>query len=218
MKNKKAIRQTGSPDNLCARIKEDAMNESKKIIALVEEKAAQIIEAAEKEAFDLSTRVLEQAHQEAAGQEKVALSTLNLETRKIKLLEQEKIVNLVIEELSKKAAEFRSRKEYPGYLKDLIIEASLVVDCKEMDIMGSISDTNILNRHFIDKIEKELKEKYSKDISLEFIADDTIKDIGVVLKSRDNRIEYENTFTARLSRTYDEIRIDILKEAFKENA
>jgi len=218
MKNKKAIRESGSADNLCASIKEDAINESKKILALAGEKAAQIIELAKKEALDLSVKLLNQARLEAARQERVTLSKLNLEIRKIKLLTQEKIVNLVIAELKKMAAELRSQQEYPGYLKNLIIEAALVVDCGEIDITGASSDTDIFTQNFIAALEKELKEKYSKEISFKFSADDSLKDIGVILKSGDNRIEYENTFSARLARSYDELRVDILKEAFKENA
>jgi len=218
MEKKIKISQQDSSDQLCANIKEGAEKESKKILDKTGEKTAEIYNSGKARAEELRREIFKSAQEEASLKERKILSTLNLEIRKITLGAHETIVNLVLEEIKKKTAQLRSSKEYPQLLKKLVMEAALAIDCKEIEIMGPVSDEGIFNKTFIEDIEKELKNKYSTDISLEFKKSDLIKDTGVALRSKDRRIEYDNTFGARLNRLYDEIRIDILKEVFGEDA
>lgn len=214
MKKKIETEQLDSSDNLCAKIMEDAQKESKLILDKTQEKVRELFEKNKKEIEEIGNEILKTAQDMATARQVRILSTVNLDERKIVLNAKEKIANLVFEEVKKKAAKFRFSKEYPQYLRNLVIEGTLVIDYSEIEITGSSSDENIFSPPFIDEIQKELKNKYSQDISLEFKKDDSIKDIGVILKSKNKRIEYDNTFSARMSRVYDEIRADILTRIF----
>lgn len=217
MEKKIQTAELENSDNLCGRIIEDADKESQKILDKAREKVNEIFENNKKEIEQARAEILKTAQAKASANQTRILSTLNLDERKIILNAKENIFNQVIEEVNKKASGFRFAKEYPEYLKNLVIEGALVIDYKEIEIIANSLDANIFSETFMDGIRNELKNKYSRDISFEIKSDGRIKDIGVILKSKDKRIEYDNTFSARVNRVYDQIRIDILTQIFGEN-
>ncbi len=145
MEKKLQTAELENSDALCARIIEDADKESQKILDKAREKISEIFENNKKEIGSARAEILKTAQAEALAKQTKILSTIKLDERKIILNAKEKIFNQVIEEVNKKALNFRFSKEYPEYLKNLVIEGSLVIDHKEIEIITNSSDVNIFS-------------------------------------------------------------------------
>ncbi|MDP2923179.1 MAG: hypothetical protein Q8O30_05595, partial [Candidatus Omnitrophota bacterium] len=87
-----------------------------------------------------------------------------------------------------------------------------VIDEQKVDIFYSFLDEGIFSDVFIKDIQEACRKKFRKDISLTFQKND-FKDIGVLANSADKRLMYDNRFLLRLKRMYDDIYMQLLKEA-----
>ena len=204
-------------DGLCVQIIRDAEKEAKEILAQAKAQVDQILSKNGAQIDQMRRQVLDAARIEAAALERKLLSMVNLETRRTILTAREKVLDQVMDGIKARAASVRSSSEYPQYLKQMIVQGALVLDCDRIDILAAACDKSIFVPSFLDEIKRLLKEKHSKDIVLGLDLSEDLKDIGVVLRSKDRKMEYDNTFGARLSRVYEDVRMGILKEIFGDN-
>jgi V/A-type H+-transporting ATPase subunit E len=204
-------------DGLCVQIMRDAQKEAGEILDRAKAQVDQILSKNSVQIEEMRRQMLDAAHIEAAALERKILSMVNLETRRTILTAREKVLEQVMDGIKARAAGFRSSSEYPQYLKQMIVQGALVLDCDRIDVLAAACDKNILVPSFLDEIKHLLKEKYSKDIILGLELSEDVKDIGVVLRSKDRKSQYDNTFGARLSRAYEDVRMGILKEMFGDN-
>ena len=204
-------------DGLCVQIMRDAQKEAGEILDKAKAQVYQILSENDIQIEDMRCHILDAAHIEAAALERKILSMVNLETRRSILAAREKVLDQVMDGIRARAADFRSSSEYPQYLKQMIVQGALVLDCDRIDVLAAACDKSILVPSFLDEIKRLLKEKYSKDIVLGLELSEDVKDIGVVLRSKNQKSQYDNTFNARFSRVYEDVRMGILKEIFGDN-
>ncbi len=201
-------------DNLCARIQADAEAQAQLILGEANAQAAQIVGVAEAEAQSLRNAVMIAAQAEAQAEEKRILAAVNLETRKIILTAREELVAQVIAQLQDRVSAWRATSGYRQYLKSLVIQAARAVSCSAMEVVTAAADQAVIDDNFRREVAQSLKDKYGQAAELTFIVDPVFTDAGVRVRSLDRRVVYDNTFGARLQRSYETIRTAILKEAF----
>ncbi len=211
------VPQSGSTDALCAQILKDAGIEADAIVAKAEAEAAGILTLNDAVVAELRREAMNAVYAQATVVERRILATVDLGKRRILLEAREKVLELVMARIKVLAVEFRSSSQYPGYLQRMVVDGALALDPGEVVVTAAACDQGLLSRSFLEVVERELQAKRSQGTTLVLELDDKETDIGVTVRSRDRRMECNNTFRARLARVYDEVRADVLKEVFGDN-
>ena len=189
---------------ICRKIIEDATSQADSMLTSAEKEKSKILEEANHEAENKKKEALKKNDIEIEKMKQKIFSTLNLEKKKLFLEEKSRFIETVLEKVREIAAEFRQNQGYKTFLEKAISEGVEVIGEKEVDILYSGLDEKIIKGDFIKNI---------NGIALEFKKSD-FKDIGVIIQSKDSRLIYDNTFSARFKRLYDDIYMDLLKGAF----
>lgn len=200
-------------DKIIAKIKEDTQKEVELLLSRAKHEAEKILEGAQREAENKNEEVLKQLEKELKVFKEKALSGLNLEKKKIVMGEKTLFAHAVLDRMKQEAHLFRASSEYIGFLKKSVLESISVVDCRDMEIFFSPVDEYLFTDAFVKDVESACKEYFKRDVRLKFSKDE-FSDLGVVVKSSDGGIIHDNRFISRLERIYDEIHMQLLKEAF----
>jgi len=191
------------------------------IISEAESKAAEIIDRAEKEARSIIAKAnkeaelkkqeaLKKAASEAESIKRRLLSGVHLEIKQRLLKERESLINRVIESLLKKLDKLRSHEDYGEVLREFILEGATALDTDEVIVCGSSAEKKILNASMLRKIEKYVKDKVKKDVSLKF-SENSAKEGGILLRTVSGDRSFDNRFPARIERILPDLRLEIVR-------
>ena len=194
-------------EQICRQIADKAGTESKDIITKAEDNVAAMIKQAREEAEKEQAQITDAADKDIAEMEKKNSAYLNMEKKRILLRERGAFAGKTIDQVMKMAAAFRSDPGYPETLKKFIMEGLKVVAAEKIIIFYSRRDKNIFNDAFKQEI-MSLLGKAAADFR-----EDEFDDIGIVVRSSDERVGYDNRFAARLKREYEKIYTKLIKEA-----
>lgn len=186
---------------ICRKIIEDAAAQADSILTSARKEKSKILEEANHEAENKKKEALKKNDIEIEKMKQKIFSTLNLEKKKLFLEEKSKFIETILEKIREMAIEFRKDPGYKKFLEKAILEGIKVIDEGEVEILYSGLDEEIIKDDFIKNI---------KGAALEF-KKSGFKDIGVIVQSRDSRLIYDNTFSARFKRLYDEIYMNLLR-------
>ena len=189
---------------ICRKIVEDATAQADSILASAEKERSKILEEASHEAENKKREALKKNDIEIEKTKQKIFSTLNLEKKKLFLEEKSRFIETALEKVREIAAEFRKDPGYKAFLEKAISEGVEVIGEGEVSVLYSALDEKIIKEELV---------KNMKGVSLEFKKCD-FKDIGVIMQSKDSRLIYDNTFSARFKRMHDDIYMDLLKGAF----
>lgn len=211
---------TESADSICEKINEEADSQSADILSMAEKEAERILNEARVEAEEKKNIILKDLDIELGKMKERAVSIVSLEKKRIFLEEKNNYAQDVFRSVKKMAEEFRSSPKYRDFLIKSILEGVRVIDKEELTVIYSYLDGKLFNDGFIKEIKSSCKEKYSKNISLELKVDEfqdkkhVGQDIGVIVRSKDGGLIFDNRFSARLKRVYNEVYMQLVKEAF----
>nr|MBU1328968.1 hypothetical protein [Candidatus Omnitrophota bacterium] len=189
---------------ICRKIIEDATAQASSILTSAEKEKSKILEEANHESENKKKEALKKNDIEIEKMKQKIFSTLNLEKKKLFLEEKSRFIEAVLEKAREIATEFRQNPDYKTFLEKAISEGVDVIGEKGVDVLYSGLDEKIIRGDFIKNV---------NGIALEFKKCD-FKDIGVIVQSKDSRLIYDNTFSARFKRLHDDIYMDLLKGAF----
>ena len=189
---------------ICRKIIEDASAHADSILTSAVKEKSKILKEANHEAENKKKEILKKNDLEVEKIKQKIFSTLNLEKKKLFLEEKGRFIGAVLEKVKEIAAEFRENQGYREFLEKAVSEGIDVIGEAEAVVLYSALDENII---------KSISIKNIKGVVLEFKKSD-FKDIGVIVQSKDSRLIYDNTFSARFKRLYDDIYMDLLKGAF----
>ena len=189
---------------ICRKIIEDASAQADSILKSAGKEKSKILEEADQEAENKKKEALKKNDIEIEKMKQKIFSTLNLEKKKLFLEEKGRFIETVFEKVREIALEFRKDPGYKVFLEKAISEGVEVIGEGDVDVLYSGLDEKIIKADFIKNI---------KGAALEFKKCD-FKDIGVITQSKDSRLIYDNTFSARFKRLYDDIYMDLLKGVF----
>lgn len=214
MKNKEYPQtNTEEAQEICAKIKEEAARQVGDISGRAQQEVERILVSARQEAQDKKELMLKDLERQLTREREKILSSLNLEKKRIFLEEKNNFVLQVLQSVAKQAEDFRRSKDYPAFLKKAIIEGAAVIDTQTIDIFYSPLDQKIIDHDFIKEAGASATRKFNKNFVFKFQPAD-FSDIGVMLRSTDGRLNYDNRFQSRFKRLYDEVYRKLLQESF----
>jgi vacuolar-type H+-ATPase subunit E/Vma4 len=199
-------------DAICAKIQQDADAEVKQLLGRAQTEAQGILSQAQAAADAQKAALLRDLEKEIDKSKDRILSTLNLEKKRLVLEGKQKFVEKVIGEVRQKAARFRGDRAYGEFLAAGVLEGLRVLDVPNVAVYYAAADEHIFNNDFVKKLTDRCSAAMNRTCVLTFNKSD-FKDLGVIINSVDGRMMYDNRFSARLERMYDDIYMELLKEA-----
>jgi vacuolar-type H+-ATPase subunit E/Vma4 len=216
--DKKVLQQVSgdNADKLVRQIHEDAEAQIREIVGKQSKDANLIIQQAQIEAQRKKVAALAVVEKELEKFREKAHSALNLEKRRLQLEGKSSFVQAVIDEVKRGGEALRSSpagpQEYAEFLRQAIVEGALVVESEALEIFFSGEDKHIVTPEFTGAVTQLCSQALHLNCRLKMTQGD-FKDTGVIVATQDGRMIFDNRFTARLGRIYDEIYSALLKEA-----
>lgn len=204
MKNKKDVSKLNSEnienaEKICSSIRQESSEEAKLLLDRAHKEKQRVLSEASKEAERKTQAILQAAEKEMAQMKERVFSTITMEKRKVDLEARSLFMADVIAAVKKDAENFRSNKDYAKFLREAIIEGIKVADDKNPQVFYSHLDEGVIFQF--------------DDMGVKFNKSD-FDEIGAIVQSQDNRLLFDNRFSARLKRAYDEIYMKLFKEVF----
>jgi len=201
MKNKKDVSKVNgeNAEMICSRISEESSEEAGLLLGKAHKERERILSEALREAQARTRAILLAAEKEVAQKRERIFSTVTMEKRRVALEAKSLFIADVIAAVKREAESFRGNNDYVKFLRDAVLEGIKIVDDKNAQVFYSHIDEGAISR--------------IKDLPVEFKKGD-FAEIGVMVRSQDGRLLFDNRFSARLKRAYDEIYMKLLKEAF----
>jgi len=198
---------------ICAKIREEAEYQYREILQKARNEAEEIIQQARRQAESQREELFNALKKELAKAEEKIISMFNLEKKRIILEGKRAFVEDVMDAVKKEAEAFRNSVEYPDFLKKVIMEGLSVIDDENIDVIYSQIDSRFINDAFINEVTLLARDRFHPGVNIKFQKGD-FKDIGIIMQSQDGRRIYDNRFSARLKRVYEDVYAQLLKEAF----
>ena len=181
------------------------------IMAHARARADEIIANAKKQEEQILLTEKEKAQKTIEMMKHRAQSKLKMELRKMKLEMKKEFADSVIEKVKEIFVSFRNSSNYKKFLVNAILEGVKVIDKPEIIVEFSPPDTDYFSQEFEKEIMDRCKNELKKNILIKFVKGN-FDDIGVIVKSQDGFIIYENTFSARMRNLYNSIYSELLGE------
>jgi len=200
-------------DKIVSSIISEAEENANKIISEAEKKAEAIIEDGEKRAALEKEKILENAKKQARMQYHQIISEAKMKARRAELEAREEIIMEAFKKAEAELQRMSSSKDekYIQSLKNIIKEAATEIGGGELLVHIKEDDKEKIKD--LDSIAEDVKSATGKDTSLEF--GESIQTIGgAIVKTKDGRIEVNNTIEARLSRFEKLLRSEVAKILF----
>ncbi len=210
--DKKSFELTGreNTDLICEKINQEAEEEIKIILDKARLEARNILVQAQGEAESKKQLILNELERDIQKSKEKIFSSLNLEKKRLVLMEKELFVHAILAELNKDFEEFREAGGYLDYLKKAVIEGIKVIGQNNDVVYYSFMDARFFNETFIAGIKKLCLEA---GCAVEFNKAE-FENLGVIINSIDGRVMYDNRLSSRLERSKEEIYAELLKESF----
>ncbi|MFA4992085.1 MAG: V-type ATP synthase subunit E [Candidatus Omnitrophota bacterium] len=211
-KNRPEINKENA-DKICDRIRSDSEREVLDILDKANLEKKKILDEAAREAGLKKQDMLKALDKDIERLRQKIFSTLNLEKKRLALDEKNRIAEDVFKAAGKLAAEFRDTRGYRDFLEKAILEGMRIVNKDEIDIAYSFMDEKVMKENFENRANDLRRDNSGGGVSIRFQKSD-FKDIGVIVRSRDGGLIYDNTFLSRLKRVKEEMYMKLLREMF----
>ena len=204
-----------SENRIIERILKDAREEAVTIVKDAQKSAEMIIEkqrraarhSAEKEANSL----LKRAENEADIIRGKVSTKIKRRASWLVLSEKNRLITSVLTEVKSRLVKMQDFEEYVPILEKLIVDAGAVLGGGLLEVLLNENDTKLPLK--LDKLVKEISDRIGMETHLRF-SDQQITDVGVIVKTIDNRFFVDNTFESILGRRERELRLKIAQILF----
>ena len=205
----------GSENRIIDRILKDAKVEAETIVKDAHNSADTIIEkqrrlailSAEKEACSL----LKRAQNEADIIRGKVSTEIKRRASWIVLSEKNRLITSVLNEAKNRLVKMQKSEEYLQVLGKLITDAAAVLGGGMLEVLLCRKDLALPLK--FDILEKEISDRIGLETNLS-LSDQQITDVGVIVKTIDNRFFVDNTFKGILSRRERKLRLKIAQILF----
>jgi len=197
--------QKNDDTELIRHVMETAEAEAKSIQTEAESSIAQRKAALEKRV----QKIQKDAEDRIAGQEEKLVAradaTIELERGRSRLRQENRIYRAANDRVKEVFHEMRDGREYPGILRDWIVEAVLGLGQTEA-VVGCSSDDRDAVKAALDGAIAELRKTHGVDASLTLDEQIPVSGQGVVVRSVPPTVAYSNTVEDRMRRFGSSIR------------
>ncbi len=186
-------------------VKSKSLSEAEKLLKEAEKRSKEIEEEYKKKAEDTYARILDDAKKEVEDFEKRGKAQSKAKSSRMLLDAKNGILTSAANELKEKILSLSSDKRYDKLLEKLMKEAIETLAEKEVVICFRKEDK--------EKV-LELAKKFEKALDVDITLSDEYAGIsgGVVVSSKDGRVEVENT----LENKFEEMKDDFLRVLFSK--
>ena len=199
-----------SADALRHEILERSKSDAKAVLDESQADAARVRAEAKAEADKYQAEVLKKAAVQAEAVRKRILSGVHLEVKKQHLQVMEETLSKIFKAVKDRLETFRKDKAYGAFLERLTLEGIEALDSAEISVIPGELERPLLGGDKLAGIEKEA-EKRKRKVRLS-LSDQTLAEGGVVLVSADGRTRFDNSFSARIRRYQDDLRMTAMKQ------
>ncbi|MFO7889232.1 MAG: V-type ATP synthase subunit E family protein [bacterium] len=198
-------------DLLISEIKKQSRKEIKEIKEQAEKERQETISKARKEGEKIRSEMMSEAEQKCDDLKKKILSGVHLEIKKKNLDNQEKLIFWFNAEVRKRLDRFRSSDQYKQILKEWIIEGISAIDKKDLIITVGEVEKKFTDKKYLQQAIDFIKDKQGKNLTCR-VSDEILNEGGVIITDLDEKISFDNSFSARMQRKQDEIRLLIVEK------
>jgi vacuolar-type H+-ATPase subunit E/Vma4 len=171
-----------------------------RIISHAKSEAQSTIERAHTEASSARNRILQEAEKKVKNHLVEVRATANLEAQSIKLEKRESLINRVFDQAAQRLTTLHQVEDYQRAVHALIEDA--VVRMENVDTL--VVDTDAVTHELLDQ---NTLTKLSRDWNCRLMLGEVLAEgTGVIVRSLDGRMVYDNTFQARLVRLKPSLR------------
>ena len=205
-RGEQADQQQTQQADLIDGIARDAGAEAEKITADAQKAAEDRIRAAEEQARAVVQQAESKAEEQAERIRAQSASALRMERRRMDLKLQEQVVQEVLKRVRQRLAEMVETPEYRQVLLAWIVEGVIGLDVARAEVNASAAERKQIDKRLLQDAQNRVTELSGKKVSLTLADGDPLIPQGVVLKTADGRVEFNNQVSTRLLRQQSEIR------------
>lgn len=198
----------------CEQIAKDAQEEVGKILGRAQLSATSRLDEAEKEAQSVARQIRDTAETQAKRIQARATSGMSLETKRTILRAQGDIIDEVFARVTASLKKLHATKKYIDFLKELTVQAIMVLEEKECLLAPGIEDRGLYIPRLIEEIKELVERATGKKVKLTISTDLLPQGSGVRVYSGAGTTLFDNTLDARMERLQDELRTIVAREVF----
>lgn len=199
-------------------ILKEAGRDRQRVINEAEAQARRITEQAESEAHAEAARVVHGAESKVAQIKREASGSARLEAQKLKVEKREVLLEAVFSRARERLADVAERDDYPEIVVALVEDAARHMP----DTAGLLIAADERAREALDEATLQtLAERTGHEMRLGDVLDrddEGGRRVGVVVRSGDGRLQYDNTLRARLERMHGALRAPVYRVLQGEGA
>ncbi len=211
-KKQEELDREKNAEMIMARIREESARESEELLARARQEAAKISDAGRAEAERRRSLALDELRREREKLRERAFSGVNLEKKRIVLEEKNNFIRQVLRRVEELAGKFREQPGYDDFLRRAAVEGARVVGEDALEVVYAAPDQKLFSTgNFVLQLESLSENALKKTVTFTFTKGD-FTEPGVVVRSLDGRIQFDNRFSRRLGRLEGEIYARLLKD------
>ncbi|HET6845781.1 MAG TPA: V-type ATP synthase subunit E family protein [Anaerolineales bacterium] len=201
----------GDIDTLSRAILGEAQAEIEELKGKSQAKADVILQRAKATAEQQRAEILERARQEARRLKDQSTATAQLKSRTLELEHREKLLQRVFDGAGSRIHELTSRKDYPESTLALLREALDQLHTDSAVIRADKASRAVLTETVLQQI--------SSEMGLELQMGDLLDTgTGILVQSKDGRLQFDNTLENRIERLRGSLRADVYRVLTGESA
>jgi len=204
----------GDFEALAEAILQKARTEAEERVARARRVAQRDVEHAREEAEALRRKLLQRAQQRIEQERRQAYAQMDLDDQRRRRTRQEELVQAVFRSAMNALRSMPRDETYAQILVRLIGEGVMAIGKEVGTMVLNRMDREVFGGEKMRWLEKQVAERLGRDVQL-VLSDQLVEASGgVLIRSEDDRISFDNTFEARLERMRDDLRGDVARVLF----
>ncbi len=209
------MERTESTETIRKRIISEAEKTGQEIVENAKNKAAQILNEAEKRADEMKKSELEQMKKQMKTRSLQDLAEKKVAYHRHVQSQKSQIIDEAFEKAREKTVQYVKKTEYLEALKDLIVESAVGLGGGKLHVSVNEADRKKVTEDVIKKLSKIVQKRTGNKTDL-ILDSDSLKSIGgAVVSTFDGKASIDNTLGARLERVKENARAELEAILFK---
>lgn len=196
-------------DKITKKISEKSDAEADEILKEARVRADEIISEAQKKASEIKMEIVEKGERDSERERQRIIANAKLQSRKARLEAQEDVIREAFERAENELKKITQSNKYPSVLASLIKEAQGAVE-GDVEVLVRKDDLGILTKEYLNKLSEDTKSLV--ELSQDYI--DTVG--GAIVRSKNGKVEVNNTIEMRRERMRGELRPKVAQTLFSE--